>query len=61
MLALKSNLEYETQPSLCLAVIPPLMESVLTGGLQSQNTNTTEALSAIPYTELCVSNLSHGL
>ncbi len=61
MLVLKGNLKYKTKPSLCLAVIPLLMESVLTGGLQSKNTNITKALSAIPYTELCVSNLSHGV
>lgn len=60
MWVLKSNLKYEKNSSLCLVVIPLLMESVLTGGLQSKNT-ITKALSAIQYTELCVLNLSHGL
>lgn len=61
MWVLKSNLKYKTN-SLCLAVIPLLVESVLTRGVQSKkNGNITKALSAIQYTELCVFNLSHSL
>lgn len=58
MWVLKSNLKYKAKPSLCLAVIPLLMENVLTGGLQSKNANMTKALSAIQFTKLCVFNLS---